>query len=504
MIKIVSFVKAFLLFTSLSLLGYSVSAGNPVPITVGSKAFTEGYLLGELVAQTIENSSSSKVARRFGMGGTGVLFEALRNGSIDLYPEYTGTIAEAILKDSSLQSISQIREALKSSDLIILDIFKFNNSYGLAVRRAYANKHHLKQISDLIPLAKEIRGGFSSEFMSRPDCYPGLVLNYGLDFAGNVRSMEHSLTYEALAKKEIDLTDIYTTDGKIRKLDLVVLKDDRHFFREYRAVLFAKQQFIDEHAEAMRALSDLGNRLDEATMTRLNAEVDVDKREFSSVVLDFISKKHITNLKAPSVLHRVLVRTHEHLWLVGVSLFFSILVGFPLGIIAYENRILEQAIILFSSIVQTIPSLALLCFLIPLFGIGDKPAMVAIFLYGLLPIVINTFVGFKTLDPKLIEVARALGLNRWERLVRIEIPLASQNILVGIKSSAIIGIGTSTLAALIGSGGYGVPIITGLAMNDMEIVLTGAIPATIMALLAHILFEMLSRVLVPRGLRITQ
>jgi len=162
---------------------------------------------------------------------------------------------------------------------------------------------------------------------------------------------------------------------------------------------------------------------------------------------------------------------------------------------------LGQVILLISGMVQTIPSLALLCFLIPFFGIGTKPALVALFLYGLLPVVLNTFVGIKSIDSRLKETAVALGLRPLERLRLIEIPLAGQSILAGIRTSTVIGIGTATLAALIGAGGYGVPIITGLAMNDLNTVLIGAVPAAGLALIAHFFFEILSRWVVPRGMR---
>ena len=139
--------------------------------------------------------------------------------------------------------------------------------------------------------------------------------------------------------------------------------------------------------------------------------------------------------------------------------------------------------------------MALLCFLIPIFGIGTLPSLVALFLYGLLPIVLSTFTGIKTLDPRLIEAADSLGLTSWQKIKLIEVPLAFPQILAGIKTSAIINIGTATLAALIGAGGYGAPIITGLALNDMPTVLQGAIPAALMAFMVHGIFEVIERLM---------
>ena len=160
-----------------------------------------------------------------------------------------------------------------------------------------------------------------------------------------------------------------------------------------------------------------------------------------------------------------------------------------------------QAILLSSAVIQTVPSLALLCFLIPVFGVGTKPALAALCLYSLLPVVLNTFTGIRTINPIHVENARTFGLNQRQVLFRVVLPLASPTLLAGIKTATIVSIGTATLAALVGAGGYGAPIVSGLALNDIPTILTGAIPAALMALVAHGVFEVLGIMLIPAGLR---
>jgi osmoprotectant transport system permease protein len=199
--------------------------------------------------------------------------------------------------------------------------------------------------------------------------------------------------------------------------------------------------------------------------------------------------------------HQIWRRTKEHLWLVGVSLLFSVLVGIPLGVTAVRFNAAGQAILLSSAVIQTVPSLALLCFLIPVFGVGTKPALAALCLYSLLPVVLNTFTGIRAVNPIHLENARAFGLNRMQVLFRVVLPLASPTLLAGIKTATIVSIGTATLAALVGAGGYGAPIVSGLSLNDVPTILTGAIPAAAMALVAHGMFELLGIMLIPAGLR---
>lgn len=473
-------------------------------ITVGSKAFTEGYILGEVLAQTLEKDSGDKIKinRRLGMGGTGILFQALSSGEIQLYAEYTGTITEVILKNPSLRKFDDIQNGLQKIGLVMSRPLGFNNTYALAVRRDFAKEHHLTKLGDLKSLLGTARIGFSHEFATRQDGLPGLAKAYGFEVNdSNMRTMEHSLAFEALRKNELDITDVNSTDAKIKALDLVVLDDDLGFFHRYDGVVLARIDFTSRYPKSWAAVRTLERKISGEKMRELNAMVDEDKKTFAMAASSFLGNKE--NLATPSIIEksRLVDRTSEHLVLVGVALLFSIVIGIPLGIIASQSRWLGQGILLVSGVVQTIPSLALLCFLIPMFGIGFGSAMVALCLYGLLPVVLNTFTGLRSIDPVLLETSRALGLGRFESLVRIRIPLASRSILSGVKTSAIVGIGTATLAALIGAGGYGATILSGLATNDVNTIFWGAAPAAFLALIAHGIFEVLERILIPKGLR---
>jgi osmoprotectant transport system permease protein len=473
-------------------------------VTVGSKVFTESYVLAEIISEVLENTGEVTVSRKFGLGGTGILAEALSSGSIDLYPEYTGTISETILKKPELKSISAIAGSLAEIKLIMSGSLGFNNTYALGVSKDFASKNKTRAISDLnaVPF---VRSGFSHEFMNRSDGYQALSQRYGLHLK-NIQALEHSLAYEAIARGEIDLTDAYSTDAKIERFHLTLLEDDQHFFPDYFAVVLARSDFAKRFPKSWAELKKLENRISVGEMQKLNAMSDLDKKSFPEIAHSFLHLDHSylsggsAGTFEESTASKIWLYTKQHLALVSISLLASILFGLPLGIFAANFRKLGQVILMVSGVLQTIPSLALLCFLIPFFGIGTLPSLIALFLYGLLPIVMNTYTSLITIDGRLFESSRALGLSAFQRLRLIELPLASPGILAGIKTSAIINIGTATLAALIGAGGYGTPIVTGLALNDMHTILLGAIPAAVLSLVVYGFFEVLNKILIPKGL----
>ena len=468
-------------------------------IVVGSKIFTEGYVLGELAAQSLEASKPGvPVERKLGMGSTGVLFQSLSSGAIDVYSDYTGTLAEAILKNPQLRSVPDIRAALLKMGIVISQPLGFDNTYALAVPEDFARREGLRTISDLARLHATVRAGFSYEFMDRQDGYPGLAARYhlGLDPA-HVSRMEHSLTYQAIDQGAVDIIDVYSTDAKIRKFKLRVLEDKLGYFPSYQAVWVARAAFVAQYPVQWRALRHWEGRIDATTMQDLNAQVDIDKRSVAQVVAGFRG----TTVRGQTLVGQIGRRTLEHLWLVGVSLAFSVFIGIPLGILAVRHRRTGQVILTVSAITQTIPSLALLCFLIPVFGVGTKPALAALCLYSLLPVVLNTFTGIRGIDPRHLENARAFGLTPGQILRRIVLPLASPALLTGIRTATIVSIGTATLAALVGAGGYGVPIVSGLSLNDVPTILTGAIPAALMAWAAHAAFNLAGRFIIPAGLQ---
>jgi osmoprotectant transport system permease protein len=486
-----------LILCGLILISMPLQANDQV--VVGSKIFTESYILGEIAAQNLENSSHLAVDRKLGMGSTGVLFEALKIGAIDLYPDYSGTIAETILKNPRLKSLEEIRAALSPLGLTISDSLGFNNTYALAVKESVARKYKIEKISDLKNLTSWIRAAFSYEFMDRQDGYHGMINRYQLEFLpAKVSRMEHSLVYRAIDDNAVDLIEVYSTDANIKKFELRVLQDDLNYFPRYEAVWLATQSFVEKHPEGWRNLLKIQNKISAEKMITMNASADIEKSEFSQIAADFLG---VGGAHRQRLAHEIWQRTKEHLRLVGISVLFSIVFGIPLGVFAARSYVAGQSILLLSALIQTIPTLALLCFLIPIFGVGIKPAIVALCLYSLLPVVLNTFTGIRMVDRKHIENAKAFGLSQLQIMTKIVLPIASPTILAGVKTATIVGIGTATLAALIGAGGYGALIISGLSLNNMRTILMGAIPAALLALAAHFLFNLIGNALISKGLR---
>lgn len=475
-------------------------AAAPPVVRVGSKSFTESYLLAEIAAQVIEAVGEARVARKLGLGGTGITFRAIEHGDVDLYPEYTGTLSHVILKDPSLDGVGAIRRRLAPLGLEISDPLGFSNTYALAVRRDAAERLGLVTISDLTR-HPDLTGAFSSGFLERQDGWPGLRRHYGLTLT-DARVIEHALTYQALASGTVDVIDVFSTDGRLARADVRILRDDREFFPDYSAVLLARRDFVERFPRTWVRLTEaLEGRIDDRTMARLNGLADVEGWSIPRVAGSFLGETAARRDEGRAFARELLGLTLDHLTLVLVSLVVAVALGLPLGVVAARSRRLGQLELASVGMLQTIPALALLCFMIPLFGIGKIPSLIALILYALLPIVRNAYAGLISVDRQLLEVAGVLGLDGWARLRRIELPLASVSIMAGVKTSAVLTVGTATLAAFIGGGGYGTLIVRGLALDDISTILAGAVPAAMMALAMHGLFELMDRVVIPRGLR---
>ena len=480
-------------------------AATAPPLRIASKAFTESVILAEIVTQ-LERSAGFAAEHRVGLGGSRLVWDALVNGSIDVYPEYTGTLLDEILgapgPGSEPRDDGWLARALAAHGVGMTEPLGFNNTYAIGLRAARARDLGISRISDL-RAHPDLRFGFSNEFMSRHDGWPALQQRYRLPQA-EIRGLDHELAYRALDGGDIDATDVYTTDAEIRRHALLVLEDDQRFFKRYDAVLLYRLDVESRVGPgALAALRPLQGRIDERTMMALNARAQLDRVPHAEVAADFLRAGFGTVAAPPrsSATRMILARVVEHLLLVAVSLFIAIVVGVPLGILAARRRRVGQVVLAAVGVIQTLPTLALLVFMIPLFGIGAFPAVVALFLYSLLPIVRNTHAGMTGIPSTLRESAEALGLPRGAVLRLIELPLASPLILAGIKSAAVINVGTATLGALIGAGGLGQPIFTGVRLDDVSLILQGAIPASLLALAIQGLFELVERLVVPRGLR---
>ena len=481
-------------------LGTLAHAADDIVVRVGSKAFTESVILGEILTKLAE-STGTQVIHRQELGGTEILWQALLAGEVDAYPEYTGTIIEQILDGADLSSFEELEQALAEYEIRISRPLGFNNTYALGVPRGHAEEMGLESISDLARYA-DLTFGFSFEFLERHDGWPGLKSAYNLPHTA-VRGMDHALAYEAIKTGAIDVMDLYSTDAEITAYDLLTLRDERNYFPKYEAVILSRADLNPRAPEVVKEFSRLAAKIDDTTMTDLNSRAKIDGIPEDQVAVEFLNRTFNLGLKQAAArrFNRFLINTREHVLLVGISLAAAIVIAIPLGVLAHRFAGFEGPIMGIVGVIQTMPSLALLVFMIPLFGLGALPAIVALFLYSLLPIVRNTLTGLQQIPPSLRESAQVLGLTGKQRLWLIELPMASPSILAGIKTAAVINVGTATLGALINAGGYGQPIITGLRLGSTSLLLQGAIPAAVLALLVQWGFGQVERFVVPAGLR---
>ena len=457
-------------------------------LRVGSKRFTESYVLGEVLTQT--GARHGKAEHRQGLGNTAIVLAALRSGSIDVYPEYLGTIDLEILKHPKPTSLEQMRAALAPLGLGVAVPLGFNNTYALAVRPDSAVKT-LSQLSQMT--TQPLRFGLSHEFIGRADGWPGLAQRYGI--TEQPRGLDHGIAYEALAQRQVDVIDIYATDAKIKRYGLRVLDDDLGYFPRYDAVLLYRLDMPARFPDAWRAITQLEGRISADQMIAMNAAVELEGKSFADVAAAWLAPASRTSSARDGLMAKLFgpdfwTLTRQHLLLVLAAVALACAVGIPLGIVAAYAPRLRQLLLGVTGVLQTVPSLALLAMLIPMLGmIGTVPAMVALFIYALLPVVRNTCTGVLGVPPGMRLAAQALGLNAPQRLRHVDLPLALPVILAGVKTAAVMSVGTATIAAFIGAGGYGERITIGLALNDNDMLLAGAIPAAVLALLTQAVFE---------------
>ena len=476
------------------------------PLRVGSKRFTESYVLAEIIAQTAQQAGAAMQLRQ-GLGNTAIVYEALRSGQIDVYAEYTGTIAQEIVKDAAHTSLADLNRALAPQGLAVGVPLGFNDGYALAMRRDVAEKLGIRRLSDLAQ-HPQLRYGLSNEFVGRADGWQGLAQRYGLQ--ARPQGLDHGLAYEAIAQQHIDVMDIYTTDAKIDHLGLLVLQDDQQYFPRYDAVLLYRSDLPHKHPAAWAALLALQGRISEAAMIRMNAQAELQGQGFAAIATQFLAGGTPAATAAPPAprssfgaqLWQRLVAddlwrlTGQHLLLVLLSVGAAALIAVPLGIALFPHQRLRALALGAAGVMQTIPSLALLAVLIAALGvIGRVPALVALTAYSILPILSNTCAGLAEVSPGLRSAGSALGMTRPQRMRWVELPIAMPTVIAGIRTACAIAIGTATIAAFIGAGGLGERIVTGLALNDSALMLAGALPAAGLALLSELLFELWERYL---------
>jgi osmoprotectant transport system permease protein len=495
-----------------------VPADDTRPIRIASKPFAESYLLAEMFAQLLE-ARGFRVDRRAGLGATEIAFGALRSGDIDVYPEYTGTGLLAIMRERPERDARAVFRRVATVfperfDVHWLPPLGFENTYAIAVRAETAEQHGLRTLSDLSRAAPGLTAGLTPDFVGRPDGLPGLQQEYALEF-GAVRSLLQSVKYTALVNGNVDVIDGYSTDGLIARHQLVVLVDDRGFFPAYEAAALVSGRFYRAFPHAVAALTELSGRLDQSLMQRLNERVEARGESVTLVASSALrelglvaaaaSGSPAAEERASSLLRyfsdqrALLLRlTLRHLLLVLVSLAAAIAVAIPVGLALERAGGAAEPIIRAFGVLQTIPGIALIAFMIPLLGIGVVPALVALFLYSLYPILRNTYSGVRDAAPDAVAAARALGMTPGQVLRLVRLPLASPIIMAGIRTAAVIGVGTATLAAFIGAGGLGDPIVSGLALSDTRMILFGAIPAAALALVVDSALGAIERLIAAR------
>ena len=489
---------------------------------MASKPFGESYLLCEMFAQLLE-SRGYRVERKPGLGATEIAFRALRAGAIDVYPEYTGTGLVAVLHDSLPDSVAAdpravfshvAREFDQRYQLRWLPPLGFQNTYAIAVTRRTAARYRLRTLTDLAGASPHLIAGFTADFIGRSDGLVGLSRVYGLH-PKDVRPLAPAVKYQALASGAVDVIDGYSTDGLLAKYDLVTLVDDRHFFPPYEAAALVKEDFARSLPGAIATLVLLSDKLDEPTMRQLNRRVEVDGEDVRAVAsaeltaLGLVGSAVLQPARGPSServgfgsylwSRRGLVAslTIRHLELVMIALLAAVIVAIPLGLVLERGRAIAEPVIGGLGVLQTIPSIALLAFMIPLLGVGVVPALVALWLYALYPIARGTYSGVRDADPDAVAAAEALGTTPLQRLLWVRLPLAAPVIMAGVRTAAVITVGAATLAAFIGAGGLGEPIVAGLALADTRMILSGALPAAVLALLVDGVLALVERAVAP-------
>ena len=496
----------------IALLLLALSSAHADPLRIGSKRFTESYILAQVLAESAKPHTPVEV--KAGLGNTAIVFKALQSGSIDLYPEYTGTIALEILKQSATQtatSLEELNRGLAPLGFGVAIPLGFNDGYALAMRASDAERLGVKTLSDLAR-QRGLKFGLTNEFIGRADGWRGLAAAYG--FKDAPVGLDHGLAYDAIAAKQIDVMDIYTTDAKIDHHGLRVLVDDRTYFPRYDAVVLYRLDVPTRFPAAWQAMQSLSGSIDETGMIAMNARAELSGVAFDVIAKDRLTANASSKMSAPAVNKSVpsvadagsrsfwakltgpdLWRlTWQHLGLVVASVAIATLIAIPLAILMFPHPRLRAVVLGAAGLLQTVPSLALLAILISLMGvIGTLPALLALTLYALLPIMRNTSTGLSEVSDGMRQAAKALGISAWDCMRYIELPLAQPTIVAGIRTAAAISVGTATIAAFIGAGGYGERIVTGLALNDRDLLLAGAIPAALLALVVELLFEWIER-----------
>lgn len=482
----------------LSFLWPSLSSAQ---ISIGGKIFTEQNILVDLISQLLENEGY-KTQKYKNLGGPFVAFEALKKGDIDLYVEYSGTAYHTIynqaVKAEPKKAFQWLKDKFQKDGFDILEPLGFSNSYAIFIPQNFLPE--IQTISALRSLSPSLKMGITPEFNVRPDGYKNLTTAYNLKFK-SLKVLDIGLLYEALNNGQIDLGMGYVTDGRNYAYKLRQIKDDKEFFPHYLAFILIRTDCLKKHPQLLGILNRLSHRISQEEMTLMNYKVDVLKEPSFKVAQDFLISKNLISTKylkrfssSPYYLIKnrslLIEKTLEHIYISFFAFLFTLLIGLFLGIMCLYSKKAKTLIFIFTNFFQTVPSLALFGFLIPFLGIGFLPSLVALVMYGLLPLVHNVYTGLNEIEPDIIDSCRAIGMTPFEILIFVRFPISLPTLGAGLRTSIVIIIGTTTIAAFIGAGGLGDLIFQGISALDYKLILLGAIPAALLALLADFILQL--------------
>jgi len=492
------------------------------PVVVSSKSFGESIILGEILSILLTDRFKQPVVRRLGLGGTKVAFDALVSDDIHVYPDYSGTGYSMILKRSGENDAAKVFDIVNSEfskrwGIKWSQSLGFNNTYALAVRKDDPQFKNIQKVSELSSLdTGQFRYAAPYEFMERKDGHRGFSEKYNLRFKkNNMISMSAGLMFTAIKDREVDMMIAYSTDGRIGASDLRLLEDDLSYFPPYFVSFLFKESSYKKFPALKKAINLLENKITAKEMIHMNDQVDRLKRDSYQVAKNFLIKKKMlsghtkSEFKdmgffsfAMSKKKYLLKIIKDHLVLSFSAFFLALLVSLPIGILLTRYQKAGMIVFPIVNTIQTIPSLALLGFLIPVVGIGFIPALIALFLYSLLPLIRNTYTGILGVDRNYLEASRGIGLNNFQILIHVELPLAMPIIIAGMRTAIVIVIATATLAALIGAGGLGDPIFRGVSTVNSNLILLGAIPSALLALIVDRSIGFLEKAVVSKGIRL--
>ncbi len=476
--------------------------GQQNKINIGSKKFTESIILADILkVYTINNYPNTQVEHKKQLGSTRILWNALINGQIDVYPEYTGTLEQELIP-KNYKTKEEISDYLNSMNIGIGYYLGFNNTYAIGVTKDFAKKFDVYSISDLKKI-KKVKYAFTEEFLNRSDGWSELTKHYGI-LSEKLKSIDHDIAYRALINGDVDAIDLYSTDAEIKYYNLITLKDDLNFFKKYEAIyLYNKHNTI-----VTKVMKDLNFKISEGAMIQMNFDVKFQHSDEIDTAYKFLNLKKQSKAINNSYFSDMLRYSYEHLWIVSIALIFGIPLGVFLGVASHYFSILRLPIVYSVSFFQTIPSIAFLVLLIGplnlvgLNSIGNTPAIITLFFYSLMPTTTTTINALGSIPKNYTDIAEILNLSFLKKLFRVKFPLSSLEILNSLKNTIIATLGSATLGALVGAGGLGQPILSGIRLDNYSLILMGVLPAIVMIITTHFLFKIFENIFVSKGLKI--